>query len=248
MCERKYVWLVGSFWTKKEPSCVSLTEWIMIWSGGNQSSRFWPAPHTPEWVDTVCFYSAEKKRAKKWDHTRNSEKITKRLTRKKGSSLLCFTQSSTLLIYSILACLTLVGTLNAVTKKVTKHWSMHEEINHEGIHYEKNKKADRKKENARERERDDNLGTRASQSRGQVWVNTRTTYCWHCTTQHAHTCMPHKHARCHRQTDIRPISQPVSMFQEEDGEKKSVKVCSCTKNKVRHAGYPLRSRTFNRVN
>lgn len=54
---------------------------------------------------------------------------------------------------------------------------MHEEINHEGIHYEKNKKADRKKENARERERDDNLGTRASQSRGQVWVNTRTTYC-----------------------------------------------------------------------
>lgn len=153
MCERKYVWLVGSFWTKKEPSCVSLTEWIMIWSGGNQSSCFWPAPHTPEWVDTVCFYSAEKKRAKKWDHTRNSEKITKRLTRKKGSSLLCFTQSSTLLIYSILACLTLVGTLNAVTKKVTKHWSMHEEINHEGIHYEKNKKADRKKENARERER-----------------------------------------------------------------------------------------------
>lgn len=139
------------------------------------------------------------------------KKITKRLTRKKGSSLLCFTQSSTLLIYSILACLTLVGTLNAVTKKVTKHWSMHEEINHEGIHYEKNKKADRKKENARERERDDNLGTRASQSRGQVWVNTRTTYCWHCTTQHAHTCMPHKHAHCHRQTDRHQTNQSAGV-------------------------------------
>lgn len=107
-------------------------------------------------------------------------------------------------------------------KKVANHWSALKELKHVEIR------------SVRGRERKDKEGTTASQSsRGQAWVNTHSTYCWHCTAPQTHTqpCTPADFHVHKKQKAIRPISRLMPIGKEGDTVKEGKQVCEFVHNR-----------------